>query len=604
MQSVINPLRRHPQRRAAVVAQVAVCSTIILGFGALVIDIGSAYTTQTELQVAADAAALAAAAELAAHPDGDPQDAAIAAADQYASLNEVRSQSPAVLGDDVEFGRAQLDPATGKFTFQPGGTNYDSVRVTVRRLGDGGGTSLVQVPFLFGPIFGKDGTQLEAKAAAVLIPRDIAVVIDLSGSMNDDSELRHYKSYQGDEGDWRPGVQVNLRDIWCALDGPGPSRPYVPATEGESEYASDTGPTIGAMSTWGDPVVPETYDPTTDPGLWYIKKGTVCTAAGAQTSLAARGYSADEITCLMNGTGETTTQWTDRTAVVLGMATWKSGRPGGTPGGDGDNRVCNDRPGEFTWVAYPAWRSGGWTWQDYIVNYAASTSNNAMYAANHDFLNRCGLKTFVNYLLEDYPSYSKTNILWQTPEEPLQAVKDAVQAMTDVVVGLDGLDQMSLEIFATTAHHEVNLSDDLQAVPGRLYAMQSAHYDSSTNMGAGLLQALSELSSERARNSSAKVIVLMSDGKPNVNEYGSGVPAGDPGTCEWIKEIAQQAADQNTRIYTISVGGDADADLMSEIATIGGGQHFHAEGSPDEYSDQLDAIFRTLGGKRPVALIE
>jgi uncharacterized protein YegL len=588
-----------------VVAQVAVCSTIIFGFGALVIDIGSAYTTQTELQVAADAAALAAAAELAAHPDGDPQDAAVAAADQYASLNEVRSQSPAVLGDDVEFGRAQLDPATGKFTFQPGGTNYDSVRVTVRRLGGGDGTSLVQVPFLFGPIFGKDGTQLEAKAAAVLIPRDIAVVIDLSGSMNDDSELKHYKSYQGDEGDWRPGVQVNLRDIWCALDGPGPSRPYMPAAEGESEYASDTGPTIGVMSTWGDPVVPETYDPTADPGLWYLKKNVTCTLPAVQASLAARGYSADESSCLMSASqdGSYSNQWRNRTAVILGTATWKSGRPGGTPGGDGDARVEDNVPGEFTWTSYPAWRSGGWTWTDYINNYVIKT-NNGMYAANPAFQYRFGLKTFVNYLLEDYPSYSKTNILWQTPEEPLQAIKDAVQAMTDVVVGLDGLDQMSLEIFASTAHHEVNLSDDLQAVPDRLYAMQSAHYDSTTNMGAGLLQALSELSSERARNSAAKVIVLMSDGKPNVNEYGGGVPAGDPGTCEWIKEIAQQAADQNTRIYTISVGGDADADLMSEIATIGGGQHFHAEGTPDEYSDQLEAIFRTLGGKRPVALIE
>jgi hypothetical protein len=594
------------KRRAAVAAQVLVCSTIILGMGALVVDMGSAYTTQTELQAAADSAALAAAAELAAHPDGDPEAAAVASASEYASQNQVRNQTPAVLSQDVEFGRALLDPATGKFDFQPGGTNHDSVRVTVRRLGDGGGTNLVQVPFLFGPIFGKSGTQLEAKAAAVLIPRDIAVVIDLSGSMNDDSELRHYKSYQGEEGDWRSGIQVNLRDIWCALDGPEPSRPYLPAPEGESEYATDTGPTIGALNTWGDPVVPETYDPTTDSGLWYLKKGVNCTLPAVQSSLAARGYSADEITCLMTAAEDNSgyaNQWRNRTAVILGMATWKSGRPGGTPGGDGDAKVEDNVAGEFAWAAYPAWRSGGWTWADYITSYVPSTGS-AMYAANSAFRYRYGLKTFVNYLLEKYPGYSQTNILWQTPEEPLRAVKDAVQIMTDVIVGLDGLDHMSLEVFATTAHHEVNLSDDLQAVPTRLYVMQVAHYDQTTNMGAGLLKALSELSSERARSSSAKVIVLMSDGKPNVNEYGQGVPNGDPATCAWIEELAQQAADQNIRIYTISVGGDADTDLMAEIATLGGGQHFHAEGTPEEYSDQLEMIFRSLGGKRPVALIE
>ncbi len=592
--------QRH-RRRGAVVAQVAVCSTVILGLGALVVDMGAAYTTQTELQVAADAGALAAAAELGGTSEGDPQAAAIAAANQYASLNEVRGESPAVLDSDVEFGRALLDPVTGKFTFQPGGTNFDSVRITVRRLGAGDGTNLVQVPFLFGPIFGKSGTQLEAKAAAVLVPRDIAVVIDLSGSMNDDSELRHYKAYEGEEGDWRPGVQVNLRDIWCALDGPEPSRPYVPAPEDESEYASDTGPTIGAMNTWGNPVVPETYDPTADPGLWYLKKNVACTSPAVQASLAARGYSADEISCLMSAANDGSgNQWRNRTEVILGMATWKSGRPEGKPGGNGDAIV---QDGERTVAAYPAWRSGGWTWDHYVSSYMLSTTTR-MYTANHDFLNRYGLKTFVNYLLESYSAHNQTNILWQTPEQPVRAVKDAVQAMTDVVVGLDGMDHMSLEIFATTAHHEVNLSDELQAVPDRLYVMQSAHYDSTTNMGAGLLKGIAELTSERARNSSAKVIMLMSDGKPNVNEYGNSVPEGDPATLEWIEELAQQAADQNIRVYTISVGGDADSEMMAEIATIGGGQHFHAEGTPEEYSDQLDMIFRSLGGKRPVALIE
>ena len=133
MQAYIHCASRH-RRRAAVVAQVAVCSTVILGMGALVIDIGSMYTTQTELQVAADASALAAAGELAGHPDGNPEQAAVGAAGEYAGLNHVRGSSPAVLDQDVEFGRAQLDTATGKFHFTPGGTNFDSVRVTVRRL--------------------------------------------------------------------------------------------------------------------------------------------------------------------------------------------------------------------------------------------------------------------------------------------------------------------------------------------------------------------------------------------------------------------------------------------------------------------------------------
>lgn len=591
---------RRATRRGVVAIQIAVCSTVLFGLTALVIDVARLYTTQTELQAAADSAALAAAAQLAGGAGGTPEELARTSADDFAHRNSATGYSVRVLDNDVEFGRAIYDAGTSKFTFQPGGTNYDAVRVTVRHT-DGQG--LVTVPFLFAPILGKNSGQVQARAAALLIPRDIAVVIDLSGSMNDDSELRHYKQYLGEEGQWRSGIEVNLRDIWCALDGPEPSRPYVPGAEDETEYATDTGPTIGALSTWGSPVVPETYNPSSDPGLWYIKKSTAISGSTLTTikaSLQARGCTTDETNCLVSTAKDASysNQYRNRTLVICGMATWKSGRAGGRPGGNGD-AIAQDN--ELTWAAYPAWRSG-WCWTDYYSYVTGSSSE--MYSTNSAFRYRYGLKTFVNFLLENESRFADTNNLWQTPEQPLRATKDAVQAMTDVIVGLESMDHMSLEIFAQTSHHEVNLSENLQSVPDRLYAMQSAHYDSYTNMAGGLQKALNELQSTRARNSSAKVIVMMSDGKPNINESGQYAGEGAPEVTAYVKQIAQQCADRNIRIYTISVGGDADQVLMTEIATLSGGQHFHAEGTPAEYSDELDLIFRSLGGKRPVALIE
>jgi hypothetical protein len=423
--------------------------------------------------------------------------------------------------------------------------------------------------------------------------------------MNDDSELRHYKRYVGEEGVPRNGIEVNLRDIWCALNGPEPDRPYIPGSEGETQYATDIGPTIGAMSTWGNEVVPETYNPSTDPGLWYIKSGTALsgtTLTAVKASLAARSYTTDEINTLISTSKDGTTnppQFQNRQLVILGFATWKSGRAGGRPGGNGDALLQNS---ELTATAYPAWRSG-WSWTDYVT-YVNANSNSEMYSANSAFRYRFGLKTFVNFLLEKQPSFGATNVLWQTPEQPLRAVKDAVKAMTDVIVGLDSMDHMSLEIFAQTAHHEVNLSADLQAVPNRLYHMQAGHYDGNTNMAGGLSTAMTELQSTRARSSSAKVIVMMSDGKPNIDEHGNYIDEGAQVVTDYVRRVAQQCADRNIRIYTISVGGDADEALMTQIATMTGGQHFHAEGTPAEYADQLDLIFRSLGGKRPVALIE
>ena len=93
----------------------------------------------------------------------------------------------------------------------------------------------------------------------------------------------------------------------------------------------------------------------------------------------------------------------------------------------------------------------------------------------------------------------------------------------------------------------------------------------------------------------------MSDGVANIDESGN---YGEDAAREYATEVAQQAADEGMRIYTVSVGYSVDRALMQEIAAIGNGQEFYAAGSPEEYTEELEAIFRTLGGKRPVALIE
>ncbi|MEW6252425.1 MAG: VWA domain-containing protein, partial [Planctomycetota bacterium] len=516
-------------RRGAAAIQIAACSTIVFGMAALAIDFARVHTTRAELQSAADAGALAAAAVLV--DQQDPLQAAVEAADQFAQLNAPAGYLTRVESQDVELGHAIFDPNTRGFQFQAGGTHFDAVRVTVRRTAEGE----VRVPFLFAPVLGYDVQRVQARAAAVLIPRDIALVIDLSGSMNDDSELRHYRRYLGEEGQWRDGIQVNLRDVWCALDGPAPARPYVPGPEEQTEYAGDAGPAVGAMTTWGAPIVPESYDPTGDAGLWYIRKGATTSNPAIESGLAARGYTPDETTCLMSGSRDASysSQWRNRTAVMLALGEWRSGRPGGRPGGDGDNIVEN---GEVAWLEYPTYRSS-WSWANYI-DYVGSGSSE-MVSTQSALRYRFGLKTFVNFLLESRPRYSQTNILWQTPEQPLQAVKDAVQAMLNVIASLESTDQVALEIFAQTARHEVDLTTDLQFVAERLYHRQAGHYDTLTNMGAGLQTALAELSSERARSSARKVIVLMSDGKPNIDRYGNYVAEGSPAVNGWVLELAQ-----------------------------------------------------------------
>lgn len=593
------PPGRRPgaRRRGAVIVQVAVFSTVMLGMGALAVDVGSMYATRAELQSAVDAAALASAGQLVGDGEHDPRTLARQTADTYARLNRVLNSYNGIdTARDVEFGKATYDAASGRFVFTPSSTAADAVRISIRRTdGSEGGP----MGLSFAKIFGFAQAELRAKATAVLIPRDIAVVIDLSGSMSFDSQLYHYKRFQSETGAWRDATQINLRDVWCALNGPIPNVPYVPGAENQTQYASDTGPSFGNMTSWGDPIVPDTYDPRTDAAMYYMPKSANTSSATINSALRAAGYSVDEVSILMGGSRDGTRDvWRNRVGVMLGLAHWRSGRSGGRQsGGDGDAYVESS---EVTWNSVPSY-APGWTWTAYI-DYVASTSSR-MYDTNGQFRYRYGLKTVTNWALEMRGANSQTK-LEGTPEQPLQAVKDAVRAMTDVIIGLDSNDHMSLETFATTTRHEIDLTGDLDRVPDKLYLRQAGHFNSSTNIAGGLQAGIVELTSARARSAAHKVLVLMSDGKPNIDEDGNYVGESNSGVYDWCRDRARAARDLGIRLYTVSVSSDADMDLMAELAQIANGQHFHAEGSPEEYSDQLDTIFRTLGGRRPVVLIE
>ena len=594
-------MQRYPKtpnrrlRPAGAVVFVAISLALTLGIAALAVDLGVLYQAQAELQRAADAAALAATEQLivaqgqdSGEPDGadplDPLDAATYAAGALARINTVIREEGALNAEtDIEFGRAVYMPAIERFEFQPSSEPYDSVRVTVRRTE---GNSSGPIDLIFAKFLGHDTRDLQARAAAVLVPRDIAVVIDLSGSMTYDSELRYW--------DRNDGGYANTRDIWAALDGWEPSRPYLPGSELETEYASDTGPDIGAMSDWGDPLLPGSYDPGSDDGLWYIRRNSVTTDSNLLSDLTARGYTNDEINAMTSSSNDgDNTLWRNRVGVMVGLATWKSGKTGALypGGGDGDNLVESS---EVSWIVYPGFRVD-WSWSNYIDEVENGNG------VPGDFRYRYGLKTFTNWLMERQSGIADTNNLWATPEQPLRAVKDAVQSMIDVIEALDSLDHVSLEIFAQTARHEIDLTDNLQAVPDRLYHMQAGHYDRMTNIGGGLAQAIAELQSSRARGNTHKVIVLMSDGVPNMSEDGSSDAAG---ARVYALNQAERAADFGYRVYTVSVGYSVDRALMQEIAALGQGQEFYAVGAPEEYSEQLQEIFRTLGGRRSVTLIE
>ena len=171
-------MRLRPQRAGFVAVLAAVAMTALLGMSALAVDGAFLMQLKTQLQNVADAAALAAASGLTADLT-----TAQARAQQYADANPVlgeRLDLSRQASDALAFGQWNFDTRT----FQTEAGLPNAVRLTVRM----DSTSAPPMPRLFfAPVIGFRTHGVEATATASLGNRNIVLVLDRSGSMNDDN---------------------------------------------------------------------------------------------------------------------------------------------------------------------------------------------------------------------------------------------------------------------------------------------------------------------------------------------------------------------------------------------------------------------------------
>jgi hypothetical protein len=244
-------------------------------------------------------------------------------------------------------------------------------------------------------------------------------------------------------------------------------------------------------------------------------------------------------------------------------------------------------------VPYP-FPSG--SWGDYI-NYVQGSGylNNAGYRKDYGYL------TLVNYWLEKRPKHNQTPELWQTSEQPITAVKEAVKVFLAYLQEVETDDRLGLAVYTSTtdtAMLEHELTEDFQLIEDISRHRQAGHYDTMTNIGAGIRTARIELD-DNARPGAFKMIVLMTDGIANLPT--------DPATArQYALNQAQLCADKNYPIVTVSLGAGADTALMDQIANITGGVHFNVPGgqSVAEYEQDLKDVFRQVAADRPLQLVK
>ncbi|MCA9089851.1 MAG: hypothetical protein KDA90_14600 [Planctomycetaceae bacterium] len=214
------PLQNPTTRTGSIMVLSAFLLIVLLGFVALAVDISYISLTRTRMQNACDAAALAAAMEIThAVQTAGPNVADVTA---YA-LSEARQRAAEVAAlngvyvdpnVDVEFGQRSTDPNTGAATINWGASPANVVRVSARRSAEDTTAPDGRLKLFFGPVISTNTTNLMTQAAAYVESRDIALVLDFSASMNDDSSFDNVSSLNSVE---RMALNDNMADIFEIL---------------------------------------------------------------------------------------------------------------------------------------------------------------------------------------------------------------------------------------------------------------------------------------------------------------------------------------------------------------------------------------------------
>jgi Flp pilus assembly protein TadG len=245
-------------------------------------------------------------------------------------------------------------------------------------------------------------------------------------------------------------------------------------------------------------------------------------------------------------------------------------------------------------LAYPC-PDGSW---DEYIDYVQSNSH--LYAAGY----RCkyGLMTMIHYQMEQHGSYADSPFFYQTSQQPVTALKDAVDAFLDYLDENSTDDRVSLSIYTYsdgTAILEHALTKDYSAVSTTVRNRQAGHYVGGTNISAGMTKGRIDLQNN-ARVGVSKLMVLMTDGVVNL-------PSGNTTSDKQaVRTEAYAAAAAKIPIVTISLGAMADTDLMQEVADITGGAAFVIPGGQpiSAVEEQLEQVFSQVAADRPLKLVQ
>lgn len=587
------------KRRGVFLVLAAFIMVVLFGFLSLGIDSGLITMEQTRLQNGVDAAALAASEEItssvqAAGETGDPNSISIENARdmavEVAGMNNVYIDRQR----DVIFGKRTYNEGTGKWDIQWGAAPYNVVKVVAHRDQPTTNAPDSSLPLAFGWAVGTPTIDLSAQAIAFVEARDMVVVLDFSGSMNDDSRYASISRLG------QSAIESNMVDIFNAMS------PNVGTLTFEQQYLTVTGAapaTVGAPQNKVTSKDREVFVESTE----NISQVTLVYSNGRTSTYNTSG-----------------TSGTFSGSRSISSVYVKAGNATGYGEQFSDTNAAVKQAFGLDQITYPYTRGSWDEFINYCRNSVPSSSGNRM---------KYGKLNFVDYLMSNRYHHYETQDLWKSPHYPFTAVKNGLSLFLSFLTDLDFGDEVGLVTYDENSRVEETINEDgtYASLNGNLISndyqtldtiqrhKQSGHYGTFTAMGFGVNEADNLLKSQ-ARYGARPTMVLMTDGNANRYQSGWSLPAGwnwadytdydgdgqaDYTTNDISKQYAiweaVEAHKRGVTIHTMSVGASADREVMSAIANACGGIHIAVPGGATvaELEAQMLAAFQQIAAKVP-----
>lgn len=611
-------------RKGIVVVYAAFMMVMVFGFAAFAIDIGYMALCHDQLQTAADAAALAGAMRMK-----DGITTVRSSARDIAQRNYLGKNTISLPDSQIQLGVYDL----GTHTFTVNEAAANSVKVT---------TQLTNSPLFFAPILGHKTFSSNAEAIAIINPRDIAFVLDLSGSMNDDTEpawaTETINGVYAPQGYPTIGTQM-MQNVY-------------------TDFGFGTYPGTSQS-------IAQSLSITNNSSAYYNMQLTTGPLAASSMATTYKILSSDSA-----ATRKTKCyKWIidKQLAVIMPQA-----KP--TPlSSDATSYAYWEKyldyviyPKTVSSVAYPPSQD-----TDVITGFNNPNLSNYENTASNlpdKYLNMVGYQTYVQYLMDwgrdRTPTVTNTtnadltltktqlslkntawcpkvteataagNFTFPPREQPMHAVRRAVIAALKVVedqnaaLAADWSDYVSIVTFdAIDSYHAPKIEQTLTrnyraAMTATANLQVVGDINASTATENGLITARNHLKLASAggsgRTYTNKVILLLTDGVPNLNQststtvsnYISGHASSDyystsSANLPYNAVLMQsaQTKTEGTQIFPVGTGLGADYDFLDRSARLNGtaksGQAPRGTGNPASYEATLTAIFTEIikGGR-------